>query len=106
MLGLVAVAENRHGQSDGQNPFEIDSLRPLATATASARGSQNRFKMITLTLFMPTFGSSCPYSHLSSKLLTHLFLWKMESIELAFHVELSKITVGQVLDLIMKMKER
>ena len=74
MLGLVAVAENRHGQSDGQNPFEIDSLRPLATATASARGSQNRFKMITLTLFMPTFGSSCPYSHLSSKLLTHPFL--------------------------------
>ena len=49
-VGLVAVAENRHGQSDGQNPFEIDSLRPLATATATAMitatatasGSQNR----------------------------------------------------------------
>ena len=29
----------------------------------------------------------------------------MESIELAFHVELSKIIVGQMLDLILKMKE-
>ena len=41
-MAMVAVAENRHGQSDGQNPFEVDSLQPLATATATASGSQNR----------------------------------------------------------------
>ena len=28
ILGLVAVAENLRGQFDGQNSFEIDSLRP------------------------------------------------------------------------------
>ena len=69
LLGLVAVAENRHGQSYGQDPYETGSLRPLATATAShtATATATATATVVKTVKMMTSTLSCVHSKLKSE---------------------------------------